>query len=132
MVFCILTNSGRMEKYLDLWEDKNAVDKTWGNLVKFFQKAHKNLCCHTSATVSSMENVANNTIMDALLETKSEAESQMVIHMANAATSQQNVDSKLQEISTMLAQVQRQVNRLGNNTTNNNTHNNHNNNHCQG
>ena len=40
MILCILNNSGRMEKYLDLREDENAVKKTWSNLIKLFCKAH--------------------------------------------------------------------------------------------
>ena len=63
-----------------------------------------------------MEIVANNAMMDTLLEAETEAENQMVTHMANAATPQQNMGSKLQEITTALAQVQRHVNRIGHGT----------------
>ena len=104
-VLCILGSSGRMEKYLDLWEDKDEKNKTWDNLVKIFKKAHRALCCYTSTTVSSMENVAKNVIMEVLLEAESKAETQMVSHMDNTAMSQQNLYSKLQEISTALSEV---------------------------
>ena len=61
-----------------------------------------------------MKTMANNAMMDALLEAETEVESQMVTHIANAVTSQHNVNSKLQEITTALAKVQGQVNTLEN------------------
>ena len=110
IVLPIPTNSGHLTKYLDEWDDKVATNHTWSKMRDHFYNAHKTLCKHTDATVSSLG--GNNAAIKELLNAEKEAEQQREQQIANVATSQEQAHQQIKQLTSSMQNIERQMKRI--------------------